>query len=1055
MEQKNYIDQSHKIIDKIKFIKNLSPSNKDMLLKRKSKEEQNEQNNNYNNIKQLSLSPFNNPNKPLSNEKDLFNNRSKNKSREKEKEKDRNNSKNNSINKKKNLTPLMHKYKKKNLHENQNNYGLVKNVDESTDKKAKLYENQREPSFLKKYMAKVRENETGEGKAGEKSINENNSFRENIANDNIKDINENGKNNEKDINNIVIQSYDNKNKNKGNKNLENKNKHYNNKENKDLQNKENYKEFAYNTTDDNINISFNVNEENDTKTEEKNNKSSEKVSIKIDNSNKTNIFSDLPKISTKEKINLKTTQKNINKAKRSKNKSVELRKKKLLIPNINLVSISNSSRNNLSSNLNTEENNNYKSFQQKNVDNKFNTENNKVVNIPEISYSKKAKVPKLNLNSKSIKQENNLTERSLTNTNINDNLICLLCNKNCKKPLMCPKCHKICCESCIKIKKKKNKFCSFCNYYLKDFSKYIQIKNINNYKRNLKNNKNKETKDINNETLNKISEHNIGQSEANNSNNKKKSFLENTPSFKQKNISDKKIKNKKLKYMEGDKSTSSKNEEKEERDENIKINKSVNESNKKKYDSYLNRNKKYNTISDKPKKEKIKQKESIDVSEFDTIVYKDNKKEENENILKNSYLKERIINYKEEIEEIKEDNDSNDKSKENENINNNLNEIDNNENNNDNKEKNKKNEEKNVDIVENVDIIENKKEIEVKKKCSEHIYELKYYCCECDKEFCEECLNNHKEKEHNIIDYLINNNIKLRELISKKNSNNEKNNVLEKNLNNLEQKIKSYKLEEQIFISEINKIANDYIINIESKINDIKIIMEKIKNEQNTIIENNKILNEQFNLFYKLNKENNNIDENEFALNNKLIENENIDFSTDIQKFIENKNNFKFNYFTSQEIYDITINIKDNTILFSKIFFDDNNLNCFINDLMNYNNKISNDNNYNTDLKKYLYENIDLNSDSFTIKNLENTALIQINIKLNKKDENSNENIFYDNIKCYLLISNKEINNYCELDKKMISNGNLCFYNLIPWEQFSILSNNNLSFKVIVFNYYK
>ena len=122
---------------------------------------------------------------------------------------------------------------------------------------------------------------------------------------------------------------------------------------------------------------------------------------------------------------------------------------------------------------------------------------------------------------------------------------------------------------------------------------------------------------------------------------------------------------------------------------------------------------------------------------------------------------------------------------------------------------------------------------------------------------------------------------------------------------------------------------------------------------------------------------------------------------------------------------------------------------------MNYNNKISNDNNYNTDLKKYLYENIDLNSDSFTIKNLENTALIQINIKLNKKDENSNENIFYDNIKCYLLISNKEINNYCELDKKMISNGNLCFYNLIPWEQFSILSNNNLSFKVIVFNYYK
>ena len=611
MEDKNYNDKSQKIINKIKYIKNLSPSNKEIFLKKKANDESNDKSE-YNNIKQVSLSPFNLAHKPLSSEKQLFHNRAKIKSKEKEneKQKEKDNSKNNSVNKTKNLTPLIHKYKKKNFYENRNNYGLVRNAEESLDKKNKLYENQREPSFLKKYMAKIRENEWGEGKNGEKVMYGNYSYRENSRNnDRLRDLTENisKKNNnhvkfeEKEEDKHIIKSYNDKKNTKEKESKDLNDKDINITENKNLQNTENNNEITNNMPIEFKDISFNGNGDNNTKKEEKGNEDDKKSKnnlVQIDNANKINIYFNEISIDplAKEKVEKKLPPKNIKQIKRIKNKSVEIRKKNLHIPNINLFSISNSSNNNINSYKNTDENNKNDSFHQKNIDHNPNTEKNKdIIFHKNISNINKSKVPKLNLNSKTLKN-NSMTERSQANNN-NDNFVCLLCNKKCKKSLMCPKCHKISCELCIKNKKKKNKFCSFCNYFLNDITKYIEMKNVTNNKRNIKFKKSKEQN--NQDSLNRMSEHNMMQTKTNiYSNSKNKSLLENTPSFKQKNMSEKKSQKSKnkIKFGKGLKNTS-KWEEKEEV-ENKKNNKIINESNSKRnYDSNINRNKKINNKS--------------------------------------------------------------------------------------------------------------------------------------------------------------------------------------------------------------------------------------------------------------------------------------------------------------------------------------------------------------------------------------------------------------------------------------------------------------------------
>ena len=178
-------------------------------------------------------------------------------------------------------------------------------------------------------------------------------------------------------------------------------------------------------------------------------------------------------------------------------------------------------------------------------------------------------------------------------------------------------------------------------------------------------------------------------------------------------------------------------------------------------------------------------------------------------------------------------------------------------------------------------------------------------------------------------------------------------------------------------------------------------------------------------MFYKLYNENSNNFEN---INTK-VENpdkQNIDFSSDIQKWNEHTNNFKFNYFTSQLIHDIPINTNSDTIIFSELYFKKDNLINFINDLHNNNKNIVNNNNnneINTQELKNCLLNDDKDIDSFAIKNYDKKALIQVNINLNKNREKNNDNFDYNNVICHLLISSSDINNYCQLSKKMMNEG--------------------------------
>jgi hypothetical protein len=343
---------------------------------------------------------------------------------------------------------------------------------------------------------------------------------------------------------------------------------------------------------------------------------------------------------------------------------------------------------------------------------------------------------------------------------------------------------------------------------------------------------------------------------------------------------------------------------------------------------------------------------------------------------------------------------------------------------------------------------------------------------QCNKELCDECINNHMNS-HNLIKYSSIDYNKFKNLLSQKKENDNKKTTLQNHLNDFTQKIKSYKLEKDIIISEINKIINNYISNIDLKIQEINEMVEKIKSEQNKIIENNNIINDQLTLFYKLN-----LKETDKAINKEdLFNGDNMKkiaqigdlelYSNELQKINENKDYLKFNYFTSQIMQDIPFNSNANTILFSKLYFNEEHFNDFIYNLKynnknsknNTNNKKDNDNPYDIDLdelKEFIFKDeSNINSELFVIRNWKNKALIQINIDLNMNSENQDNDIFYDNINCFLLISNKGLNNYCELNQKLFSKGNLCFYVIIPWEQFNIFNYEHLCFKVIIFNHNK
>ena len=189
-------DKNQTLINKIKCIKRLSPINKEQYLKKIESDEMKEKNNYNNYDNNNKKSSYNYIQKPNSKEKDLF------KDKIGKKEKEKSSSLNNSVNKSKNLTPLIHKHRKKQLNHYENNIGLIdnqKNIDDSIDKRQNIYENQRKPSFFKQYIAKMRESEDEEEKnftkrtknksgAGNYSHRDNSRTRENLRNliENIK-----------------------------------------------------------------------------------------------------------------------------------------------------------------------------------------------------------------------------------------------------------------------------------------------------------------------------------------------------------------------------------------------------------------------------------------------------------------------------------------------------------------------------------------------------------------------------------------------------------------------------------------------------------------------------------------------------------------------------------------------------------------------------------------------------------------------------------------------------------------------------------------------------
>ena len=762
---------------------------------------------------------------------------------------------------------------------------------------------------------------------------------------------------------------------------------------------------------------------------------------------------------SKDKMFKKNYSKSNNKSVKKHN-SVEVRKKKINIPQINLIS-SNNYRNNQEENI-------YCDTSPVKANNFIiNTENNNSSNKLNMS-NKTRRTTKLYLNQKV--KDNYLIER-----NHNESVICLLCNKNCKKPLMCPKCRKICCEQCIKNKKKKNKFCSFCNYYINDISKYLIFSKKKFTQKNI-------IKNLEKNALNKISSLDKRQiTKSKYLKNKNKSYININTETKRKNSSENKIIKKVEKQNIYNRNDFNKNEIpfspeisisnslknqndlriEQKREENLDTEEEFCSS--KVEDKNTNGSKKgdveveINIKSLKQRVMKMKNRDSINDDKSEDTIRTIYSNSQEQNFYEYNIRKRDSNIFNSDLDEFNIDNYNRDVVVEKNNIirkNLSIREYDN--------------------KIKSNNIEKNKIENNNKDFCLNHSSrELKYYCIQCDKEYCEICYENHFYN-HNIIHYSNINYIEFKQLLLIKNSIKEKNNLLQDYIDNCEQYIKSYNAEKVLIIKEFNRIINNYINNIEMKIEEIKTIIEDIRKKQNTIKNNNSLINQYLELYYKLNKENKNIKLNnyeEFIKNNYSINSKNN--LLEKHKF-NNKNNYLIlNYYSSQLIDNISLNNNNNNnILFvSKLSFNIDNFNNFINDTYsqlqlpitnNIVNKIDDDYSNLIELENFLFnnysydKNIDYNF--FFIKKWKDKALFQVHIFLNKSidDLKENEDI-YDiiNINCYLFAFNSKINNNYELKQKKLSKGRLCLYEFIPLEELDSLISKDLFFRIILLNHKK
>ena len=729
---------------------------------------------------------------------------------------------------------------------------------------------------------------------------------------------------------------------------------------------------------------------------------------------------------------------------------------------------------------------------------------------------------------------NDIFKRSYINNN--SNIVCLLCNKIARKPLMCPKCDKMFCEECIRNKKVKNKFCHFCNYYISNIYNYIHASFSNKdndnsstkryYKdtRNIsssKKQKYRQSKDYNNITY----KGNKYQNENKNLNNIKKNL---NIEIEQMNL---KTNDNKAKFNHTLGTDFNINPRKK-KNSVIKISENLNT---------INNISKNRTFKDKPKKNvpigstitnilsKIKsiknEKIGVNSSTKDNSNSNKNQKQTqiilnkikninsvNNNIFSRNNNEEKIIfnpddninfrnslplfNFNEagSIGSIKTivtntENDINDYKeviKEFNNASNKKNNIKskiygNRKKNNKNFKKeeyqNKLKTYKNhidkdkddlfVEKIKEENNTENNEDENDEHFCTNHCKEkITYFCLECNLKYCEECIKeiNHN-KEHQMIKYPNENNKNLQKAINEYMLNH-KNKIINNNdiLYN-EQKIILYEKEKKIFMEQLDIIKNNYINKINTKIQDIKNIIDKFKEKQKDINKYDSLLKKYFERYMKGNKENEKENIlNEININNKYNNDQN--FESEKSLIEVSTINTLFQCISSQYIFSNINNIKEKRTdaLYTEIKFDKFDLNKFLKNIQInnylYENKYSNLNDKEnkeenideiiSEKELYIDENLlALTEASFYIKNINDDVLLQLNINLFKNEDNFDNNIDVKKIVGYFLICQEE-NNTFELTYKKIINGILTMYKVIPYNYISTY--DNIKYKIILYN---
>ena len=699
---------------------------------------------------------------------------------------------------------------------------------------------------------------------------------------------------------------------------------------------------------------------------------------------------------------------------------------------------------------------------------------------------------------------NDIFKRSYINSN--SNIICLICNKNAKKPLMCPKCEKIFCEECINNKKIKNKCCYFCNNYMSNIYNYAQtslvakesenslakrnnggIKKISNIINNKKAN-NRDYNDINKNLKIDIEEINsktdikktnsITITEVNTSlKNTRKSGMkinENFPVnniFKNKTFKDnskntqqgssitniiskiKSIKNEK----KGVNSLSNNNNYKNQKQTQVILNKIKNINNvnnnifsRNNHDEKMytnpdenNRNLQLFSITEGGSLGSIKSLFSNaenDMNEYKDVIKEFNSKNKKEKNIKNKKYGNKIS-----------DNKNNKKEESKNKIKMQINKTD----------KDKVRDDIFLEKIKEEDNIKYNETEFPEELCSKHYKEkIIYFCLDCNMKFCEECLKeiNHNN-DHQMIKYPNEYNQEFHKLINEYILNN-KNKIINNNdLYFYEQTLNLYEKEKTIFLEQLEIIKNNYINKINSKIQDIKNLIDKFKQKENILNTNDLLLKKYFDSYINDKKEN---IVNEISDNNKNINELSLDNEKNIIEF--SNINSLFQCISSQFITSDLINIKEkrSNALYTEIKFDKNDLNKFLNNIQinssssdnkysklnNINNNVENIEDIISEKELYIDENLlALTEASIYIKNFKDDALIQLNINLFKAEEDYENKI--DNICGFFLICQNE-NNTFTLSHKKMTNGILTMYKVIPWNFLS--KNDNIKYKIILYN---